>query len=114
MSRDHTACPTCGHFDGTIREKDQFVPLVVQYGSAHHRALKALRRQPRIAERVAAKLHLSPNETASRLLELRRAGLVEYVIDAETGKVAERMTSRKTPAKLQRITPRGLAVLDTL
>jgi hypothetical protein len=110
MPREHVACPCCGHRGGRIAEP-VYEPLDVQPGSAHHRALKALRRKSRTAEQVSAKVHLSPNETASRLLELRRAGLVEYVVDADTGNVVLRLTSRKTPAKVQQITSRGRAVL---
>lgn len=113
MSEESTPCPCCGHA-GPATAEPSYEPFEVKNGSAHHRVLKALQRRSLTAEEVALKVWLSPNETASRLLELRRAGYVEYRVDARTRRVMERLTSRDTPAKVQIITARGRDILAKL
>lgn len=113
MSTEHVPCPTCGHVGPPIDTPD-YHPLVIKGGSDHHRVLKALAKKPRTADETSRKVHLTPNETAARMLELRRAGYLQYAIDEATGAVVHRLTSRKTPAKVQRITPRGKLELDRL
>lgn len=109
----HVTCPTCGHVGRPI-DSPEFVPLDVQRGSAHHRILKVLNKKPRTADEVARKVHLTPNEVGARLLELRRGGHAEYVVDQSTGVILTRLTSRKAAAKVQRITLRGKTQLGTI
>lgn len=106
-------CPCCGHIT-TRRLNDEYEPFAIQSGSDHHRVLKALRKKPRNADEVGAKIGRSPNEAAARLLELRRGGYVEYVIDARTKKLLTRTTSRGAEGRLQRLTPRGKATVAGL
>jgi transcription initiation factor IIE alpha subunit len=109
----HVTCPTCGHVGRPITNPD-YIPLDVKRGSAHHRVLKALNKKPRTADEVARKVGLTPNEVGARLLELRRGGHAEYVIDKTTGRVVTRLTSRKGTAKVQRITLRGKSQLGSI
>ncbi|MBU9943716.1 MAG: hypothetical protein KTQ12_03600 [Dermatophilaceae bacterium] len=106
----HVTCPTCGHV-GHPLTNPRTIPVLLHKGDGHHRVLKALKK-PRTADEVAAKLGASPNEVASRLLELRRAGLAEYVVDADTGKLLMRDTSRGAKARVQRMTGLGKARLS--
>jgi predicted ArsR family transcriptional regulator len=109
----HVTCPTCGHVGRPITNPD-FIPLDVKQGSAHHRILKVLNKKPRTADEVARKVHLTPNEVGARMLELRRGGHVEYVVDKVTGRVLTRLTHRKAEAKVQRITARGKTQLGSI
>jgi hypothetical protein len=109
-----THCPACGHLADRRPEVERLEPIEVERNSDHHKALKALRKKPLLAEQVAKKIHRSPNEAAARLLELRRGGQVEYVVDADTGRIITRRTSRGAEARLQRITARGRVTLGEL
>ena len=112
MSHQHHTCPACGHLTTRRPETERLEPIRVEKGSDHHKALKALKKKPLTAEQVAEKIGRSPNEAAARLLELRRGGQVEYVVDADTGRLITRTTSRGAKARVQRITSRGKVSLS--
>jgi transcription initiation factor IIE alpha subunit len=109
----HVTCPTCGHVGRPITNPE-FIPLDVKRGSGHHRVLKALKKKPHTADEIAEKVHLTPNEVGARLLELRRGGHVEYVVDQANGVILTRLTHRGAEAKVQRITARGKTQLGTI
>ncbi len=50
---------------------------------------------------------ISPNQCATRLLELREKGLVEYCRDPVTGRPIEKATTLNSSALLQRLTGEG-------
>jgi len=57
---------------------------------------------------------ISPNQTCTRLQELREDGLVERIVDSVTGKSMERTTTPGNTGHLHRLTPRGLVVASIL
>jgi len=57
---------------------------------------------------------ISPNQTCTRLQELREDGLVERIVDSVTGKPMERTTTPGNTGHLHRLTSRGLIVASIL
>ncbi len=113
MGMSHTTprpCPTCGHYTDRKLTHD-YEPFTIQRGSDHAKVLKALRKKPRNADEIAEKIDRPPNEAAARLLELRRAGYVEYAVDGDTGRIIMRKTRRGGSGRVQRLTGRGKAAM---
>lgn len=87
---------------------------VVRFMSQRHVALAALSNHgPQTAAELAERLGTSRNQAATRLLELRRAGMVAYRADVDdpTG-YALRKTGEHAQGRVQYITDLGRAALD--
>lgn len=78
---------------------------VVRFGTQRHRALEALREGPMTAAQVADKIKVSRNQTATRLLELHRGGLVKYLL--VDGKRLTRSTGQNDEGLVHELTLAG-------
>lgn len=88
------------------------IPLP-RFGTQRHHALRALAHYgPSTAAEVAHRIGVSRNQTATRLGELRKGGLVAYLRDPESGERIERETGPSGDTGLvQTITEEGRRVL---
>jgi hypothetical protein len=124
-------CPHCGRPMGDIEEGGQVGrahpdtsrdAMRPSYGGDHFRVMSVLaayREAP--ADTVAAVLVASPNQVATRLLELRRGGWVQYVKvpldDPRPQDLSGRAKGRTRTGRyalLQRLTPAGSNLLADL
>lgn len=99
VGRDHPATATDAATRGRFR-----------FGTQRHQVLAALTRGDATAHTVAQRVGLTPNQCATRLLELREAGLVDFVRD-DTGQVVTAPTTGGFRGQVQCITAEGRGVL---
>lgn len=118
-------CPTCcgsgavlssealAHMPGmvskshpeTSRRAAKAPSNAVRFGTQRHKALAAVAMRPMTAAEVAAHINLSRNQTATRLLELHRAGLVKYLV--EDGERVTRSTGHNDQGLVHEVTLSG-------
>lgn len=82
---------------------------VLRFGTQRHRALQVLDTGSLTAAEVAARIGVSRNQTATRLLELHRAGLVRYLL--ADGQRVTRPTGPSDEGLVHEITAAGRAAL---
>lgn len=68
-------------------------------------------RGPMTARQIAEVLDRSPNQTATRLLELHEDGFVTYVVN-EFGAIQTRPTTNGNTGRVHKITPLGEATIE--
>lgn len=77
------------------------------------KVLRALQyRGPLTARQVAESIDRTPNQAATRLLELHEDGFVTFAVD-ESGQVETRPTTNGNTGRVHRITPLGEAAIGT-
>ena len=83
----------------------------IRFGTQRYRVLSVLEAQGSLtAAEIAREIGLSRNQTATRILECREAGLVEYV-RSSTGDYETRKTSADSDGRVQTLTELGSRML---
>jgi hypothetical protein len=100
------------HHPGTAQHAARQPSNVIRFGTQRWRVLDDLDRlgDSTCAE-TAARVGLSRNQCATRLLELRDVEMVAYVHDPDTGEIVTRKTGPNDEGMVQAITAAGRAII---
>lgn len=118
-----TTCPTCRgsgvvsndlalaagkvgrHHPETSRRAARSASNRLTFGTQRWRVTEALLERAKTAAEIADDLGMSRNQVATRLQELREAGLTQYVV--VNGERVTRQTSNGSTGLVQQLTPYG-------